>query len=277
MVNKVIRGLNTLTCGPNSKVPDAFVPSPDLASDNHTSNNLFPMEEDTIARDLNVLIATFIRGVEEEVLKTGHENKGFLSFRDGFLPMLCPEHELPDKFKVWDGMGRQLATTMSDLTIRPFVKNELPMLSATSDNLEDRCLFRDSLVLGLSSHGCWCCGPKEQDELPPSLKEPWDDINRRLGRKGSHLSGEDVQLHNFNYLDDEAEMTRSRHTFNCQSTNFKIEKMRMLQSMWENKAEISFYLEFCEMDKAAAPILRLMALAQDTVERNDDITMFSLL
>lgn len=72
-------------------------------------------------------------------------------------------------------------------------------------------------------------------------------------------------------------MTRSGHTFNCQSANFKIEKLCMLQSMWGNKAEVVFHLAFCEMAKAAAPLLPLMALAQDAAERKDDVAMLSVL
>lgn len=164
--NRLVKS-NITVSSEDGEVPDVSVvpaPAPAFALDKHTTGNkVFPMEEDDFARHLDVPIATFIRDVEEEVLKAGHENKGFLSFHNGFLPMLYPEQESPEKFKAWDEMGKNLATMMSDLTLRPFVEIELHILSATSYDLEDRYLFRAALLLGLSAHGYWYCGPKEPD------------------------------------------------------------------------------------------------------------------
>ena len=114
------------------------------------------------------------------------------------------------------------------------------------------------------------------EKLPPSLKKPWDEVNRRLGRKGSYLSGEDVQLYNFIYkLNDES--INSGSPFDAQSEDFKIENLNMLQSMWGNDAEIVFHLAFCEMAKAAAPILRFICHAQDATLRRDDEMMLESL
>ena len=235
----------------------------------------YPNEEDEVARKLDVPVAQFIRKVEEEALAHGHENKGFLSFRNGWLPMFYPENELPEEYKEWDDMARNLTDMMSDLTLRPFIENDLPTLSATADDLDERFLFRAALVLGLTAHAYWYCGPKEPEFLPQSLKEPWDEVNRRLNRKGSYLSGEDVQLYNFQYTINE-DVTANK-PFDCQSENFKIENMRMLQAMWGNKAEIVFHLCFCEMSRAAAPLLRIMCHAQDAVQRHDDELMLKCL
>ena len=112
------------------------------------SSKPYPTKEDEIARNLDVPVSNVIRRCEEEALANGHENKGFLSFRNGFLPMLYPENSLPPKYKVWDDMGRHLNAMMSDLTLRPFIENELEVLSASKEDLEDRYLFRAALVLG---------------------------------------------------------------------------------------------------------------------------------
>jgi hypothetical protein len=116
---------------PEARGPDASAAAPVLVPALGPNDKPFPIEEDVIARQLDVPIATFIREVEEEALKAGHENNGFLSFRNGFLPMLYPEQELPEKFKAWDDMGKNLTTMVSDLTLRHFVETELPVLSAT--------------------------------------------------------------------------------------------------------------------------------------------------
>ena len=112
------------------------------------SSKPYPTKEDEIARNLDVPVSNVIRRCEEEALANGHENKGFLSFRNGFLPMLYPENSLPPKYKVWDDMGRDLSSMMSDLTLRPFIESELEVLSASKEDLEDRYLFRAALVLG---------------------------------------------------------------------------------------------------------------------------------
>lgn len=236
----------------------------------------FPSEEDEHVRNLDTPVSRFIRQAEEEALNVGHENKGFLSFRNGFLPMFYPEQSLPTKFQAWDEMGKNLSTMMSDLTVRHFVEHKLPLLSA--GELDDRYLFRAALLLGLTAHAYWYCGPKEPEFLPPSLKDPWDKINSRLVRKGSYLSGEDVQLYNFSYaMDEEISGCISGTPFDSNSDAFRIENLNMLQSMWGNKAEIIFHLAFGEMAKAAAPVLRHVCMAQDAVQRGDDELLLSTL
>ena len=89
---------------------------------------------------------------------------------------------------------------------------------------------------GMTAHGYWYCGPKEPKVLPPSLKEPWDEINRRLGRKGSYLSGEDVQLYNFQYKMNQTKVVKGGSPFDAQADGYIIENLNMLQAMWNNKA-----------------------------------------
>jgi hypothetical protein len=122
----------------------------------------------------------------------------------------------------------------------------------------------------MAAHGYWYCGPQEPKELPAALKEPWDEINKRLGRKGSYLSGEDVQLYNFQYADTEKYETKSGSPFDGQTSDFVIENLVMLQPLWNNKAEMVFHLAFVEMAKSAAPLLRFIAHAQDAVQQEDD-------
>ena len=260
--------LSTFVSGPFSES------STDSSLKNRTLH-LYESVDDENVRCLDVPLARYIRQVEEETIQKGNENRGFLSFRNGFLPMLYPEHSLPDTHILWDELGANLNTMVSDLTLRPYIENELPLLSAKQEDLEDRYLFRAALILGLASHAYWYCGPNEPKELPPSLKEPWDTVNSRLGRKGSYLSGEDVQLYNFSYKDNIS--VSSGETFDAQEGQFQIGNLNMLQSMWGNKAEIVFHLAFCEMAKAAAPLLSLMCLAQDAVQRCDDEAMFHVL
>ena len=94
-----------------------------------------------------------------------------------------------------------------------------------------------TLLLGMTAHGYWYCGPKEPDALPPSLKKPWDEVNRRLGRKGSYLSGEDVQLYNFHYkMKCKNREAESGYPYDGQLSCLIIENLDMLQAMWNNKA-----------------------------------------
>lgn len=161
---------------------------------------------------------------------------------------------------------------------------------------------------GMAAHGYWYCGPEEPKVLPASLKTPWDEVNRRLGRKGSYLSGEDVQLYNFSYNESTNHTAESGRPYDCQSLDFKIENLNMLQPLWSNKAgeclshpiltsllvtkyslftfesngttwciEIVFHLAFCEMAKAAAPLMRFIAHAQDAVQRQDDDKLLAAL
>ena len=117
------------------------------AKSNRASKPYFT-EEDDVARNLDVPVSDVIRQCEQEALRNGNENKGFLSFRNGFLPMLYPEEKLPDTFRAWDEMGKILHIMMSNLTLRPFVENELAVIPATCEELEDRYLFRAALILG---------------------------------------------------------------------------------------------------------------------------------
>mmetsp|Transcript_36871 Transcript_36871/g.89559 ORF Transcript_36871/g.89559 Transcript_36871/m.89559 type:complete len:651 (-) Transcript_36871:26-1978(-) len=87
-----------------------------------------------------------------------------------------------------------------------------------------------------------------------------------MGRKGTFLSGEDVQLYNFNY---KSSKLVGGNVWDSQVPEYRIENLDMLQPLWGNKAEEVFHLAFCEMAKAAAPLLVHMAFAQDAVVRDD--------
>ena len=236
-------------------------------------------------RQLPVPVTKVVKAAEQQVTAHGHELDGFLSFDNGFLPMLYPEKSLPPPWQPWNDLSQNLPEMVSQLTLRSHVETKLPLLPL--DGLHPKYYYRVALILGMAAHAYWYCGPQEPTaELPDTLKIPWDTVNRLLGRNGTYLSGEDVQLYNFNYqpqlLTEETQapilhedgnnnITRSStpRFWNSQQDAYRMENLCMLQPMWGNQAERVFHLSFCEMAKAAAPTLAYFALAQDAVIRDD--------
>eukprot|EP00035_Acanthoeca_spectabilis_P032822 m.20586 g.20586 ORF g.20586 m.20586 type:complete len:1458 (+) comp5590_c0_seq1:339-4712(+) len=227
-------------------------------------------------------IVSVVQRAEADALAIGCEINGFLSFRNGFLPMLYPDRTLPERWVAWDQLGSALPDMMSSLTLRNYVEKELPQLSAKQ--LPARYLHRAAVVLGLAAHGYWYSGPPPKN-LPDSLKHPWDEVCRRLNREGTYLSGEEVQLFNFAYAPGWAKRvtfssvtaTPESRVWDSQASEFCIENLSMNQALWGNSAENIFHLAFCEMAKAAAPLLELFAISHDAVMRRDTPNLRSAL
>mmetsp|Transcript_36870 Transcript_36870/g.89547 ORF Transcript_36870/g.89547 Transcript_36870/m.89547 type:complete len:159 (-) Transcript_36870:3090-3566(-) len=102
----------------------------------------------TGARYLDVPIAKVVKAAEDKVLAEGHEVNGFLSFSNGFLPMLYPERELPIKWRAWNDLARNVPDMVSNLTLRKFIETKMPTLSVTG--LHPRYYYRAALILGMS-------------------------------------------------------------------------------------------------------------------------------
>src|SRR5689334_208807 len=99
----------------------------------------------------------------------GHENRGFLSWNSGFVPTLVPLTRLSRQFAAWDQLAGELPSLYRDLTLRRRVE-QLPMLDASEQNLDNRELLRACALLAIVAHAYWYVEPKTVDALPTAIQ-----------------------------------------------------------------------------------------------------------
>jgi hypothetical protein len=108
----------------HSSPPSEATRNATLSKNRSAASPIFsnPVEkiEDERSRKLDVPLAKVVKRAEDEVLTKGNEKNGFLSFSNGFLPMLYPELGLPSQFKAWDELGKNMGQVRQSLYVHNF-------------------------------------------------------------------------------------------------------------------------------------------------------------
>ena len=195
-----------------------------------------------------------LRRVERERAETGNENRGFLSIAQGFLPTERPRLALPESHRAWDDLARELPALWRAVSVREAVE-AMPVLDA--DELPEEDLWRASCLMSIVAHSYVRAELRPYDSLPPSVREPWDAIARRLDRPRAFLSYNDLITYNWRLLDPD------------RPNPMRVENLDLLVPTVGNQEERVFYLTQVEIAAQCAPLVDCVVRAQEAALRRD--------
>gem|GEM_PF-642870 len=187
----------------------------------------------------------------------GHENRGFLSWNHGFVPTRAPLTCLSREFAAWDQLAAELPALYRDLTLRRRVE-ELPLLDASEQNLDDRELLRACALLAIVAHAYWYVEPKTVEALPAAIHAPWQQLRARLERSQEVLTYTDLVVYNWRLLNPAA------------PGPLRVENLALLIPTIGNREESVFYLTQVEILSQASSIVRAFVSAHDAVLQEDE-------
>ena len=187
----------------------------------------------------------------------GHENLGPLSESHGFLSRRAPHHDLPPPHDAWVAAVDELPELCRTLTVRARL-DELPLLDASADSLDDRDLLRGASLLGLLAHAYNNVPLRPPERVPETIVRPWLQTAERLGRPPLTLTNTDFIFDNWVIVDSAA------------PDPMRAENLRLLNPIWGNAQGANFILVLVELLARSAPLVGAAVRAQDACLRRDD-------
>ncbi len=172
------------------------------------------------------------------------------------MPVTPPQLHLPQSHRAWDEVAAQLPNLYRVLGVRRTL-DALPILSAHADHLPDHYLLRASAMLSILAHAYVRTGPDNSNVLPDVIREPWETVTRRLGRRAPVLSYIDLIVYNWRLLDRHAD------------DPLRVTNMRLLLPTVGNREEQIFHLTQVEMLAQCTPILGAVVRAQEATVTDD--------
>lgn len=200
------------------------------------------------------------RVLEEAALRNdslGHENLGSLSESHGFVTVHPPAHDLPPPFDAWVEAADELPELCRTLKVRSRL-DELPLLDASPEALEDRDLLRAASLIGLLAQAYNHIAIHPPDRIPDHLVRPWLQIAARLDRPKLTYTNSDYMWHNWRLIDPLAD------------DPMRVENLKLLTPIWDHPQMENFMLVVLEMHARAAPLVGAAARAQEHCRRGDD-------
>ena len=201
--------------------------------------------------------ARVLAAAEERNATLGHENLGALSAVHGFLARRPPEHDLPAPHDAWVAAVDELPDLCRTLRLRARLE-ELPLLDASEEALEDRHLLRAASVLGLLAHAYSNVPMRKPERLPDQLVRPWLQTAERLGRPAFTLTNSDYIFDNWRLVDPHA------------PDPMRVENMRLLTAIWDHPQMDTFILVLVELLARSAPLVSSAVRAQEACLNRDD-------
>jgi sulfite reductase (NADPH) flavoprotein alpha-component len=186
----------------------------------------------------------------------GHENLGFLSEEHGFAPSDPPLLSLPPSHRAWDDIVGQLPDLSRTLRLREAF-DAMPLLPVDVQNLPDAYLCRASALLSMFAHAYFRGGGSPPAELPACIRQPWEEVTRRLRRPEPFLSYIDLIVYNWRLRDPTL------------ADPMRVENMDLLIPTVGNQEERVFHLTQVEILAQCAPVVGAVVRAQEAVTRAD--------
>jgi sulfite reductase alpha subunit-like flavoprotein/cytochrome b involved in lipid metabolism len=211
-----------------------------------------PSRDDRNALPLGLLL----REAERFNSTVGHENRGFLSLSHGFVPLIPPLTRLHRDFAAWDQLAAELPALHRTLALRRRVE-ELPLLDASEQNLENGEVLRAAALLAIVAHAYCNVEPSLPDAIPATIAAPWQQLRARLGRSQEVLSYIDLVVYNWKVVDSTA------------PDPLRVENMTLLLPTVDNREERVFYLTQLEILWRARVIVQAFARAHQAIAEED--------
>ena len=187
--------------------------------------------------------------------RLGHENRGFLSEKRGFLPKQPPLLRLPAAYEPWEAVANRLPELMRELRVRQAI-DRLPMLPADPEHLPDRYLLRAASMMVHLAHSYHWMNQHATEKIADCILQPWQVISQRLGRQG--LAGTQIDFFNYNWrlLDPEAGDVR------------RVENLQPAFTVFDETERI-FAMTLVEAEAVLAPVIGAVIRAGEAILRDD--------
>ena len=182
--------------------------------------------------------------------RLGHENLGFLSETNGFMPIKPPLQALPPSHRIWDEIAEELPDLCRRLRIRQRL-DKMPILSADVKNLPDISLLRASSIVSAFAHTYYYIDTEPSPRLPASILKPWQEIAQRLHRKEPHMSYIDMSTYNWRLINSDSPI--------------EVENIDLLIRYWGNEEERIFLGSTIEIQAQSTPLVGAIVRAQEAV------------
>ena len=196
---------------------------------------------------------------------------GDLTVSHGFLPRRLRTRALPPPYEAWEQTARDLPALSFSPTTRKTIAS-VPLLPSDPVSLPDRDLKRAAMLLGMLAHSYWRFGVDRMfiarnkdipDELPESIRRPWDEVCRRLGRSGPGLTIEDWVFNNFTFLD--AGHVGADGDYDV--ANISNETVRPLVPAYGSEVERVFTSSFIDIHAAITPVVGSACRIADAIHQ----------
>ncbi len=198
----------------------------------------------------------YVKYAEKINQSKGHENLGFLSFERGFMPSIAPLEQLPFPFSIWDEIAAEMPYHYKNQSLRKAIQN-LPILTASNDLLEDKYLCRASMLLSMLAHAYVRNERNEDLNIPDSISKPWEEVTKRLNRPKPFLSYIDLIIYNWKLKDVNG--------------SFELSNLNLLTPTVNNQEENVFYLTQTEIAFKTKEILNYVVAVQDAIVNDDKL------
>src|SRR3990167_1724683 len=232
---------------------------------------------DTYERDL--------LGCERVLLTspTSRIHEGQISLTHGFAPHQPLMETLPAQYQPWEDLAAQLPELLRQNNEREAI-DRLPLLQADNpDDLPDEYLSRAQAMLGNIAHAYYFNQRKGNDQatdpLPLSVRVPWEQVTKRLGRTlPSYTDGKlrAARTHYDTFLCN----WRIRHPHlldGVHNGDITMADLSILNPAFNNNEERVFNLTITLMELRFAPALQYMIAAIKAVSAEDDAALIAAL
>ena len=197
----------------------------------------------------------YIKHAEKVNKENGHENLGFLSLERGFMPLQNPLKNLPSPFDIWDSVAYNLPEHYKNQNLRSALNN-MPVLDAGDEFLEDKYLLRASMLMSILAHAYVRNERNEDLNIPDSITKPWETITKRLNRPKPFLSYIDLIIYNWKFKNNTI----------CDLT---LDNLNLLTPTVNNNEEHVFYLTQTEIAFKTIDAIKLVTDIQNAIVQND--------
>jgi sulfite reductase (NADPH) flavoprotein alpha-component len=135
--------------------------------------------------------------------------------------------------------------------------DSMPVLPADGQNLPDEFLCRASALLSMFAHAYVRGAMDPPLALAESIRQPWEEVTRRLRRPEPFLSYIDLIVYNWRLRDPTLD------------DRMRVENMDLLIPTVGNQEERIFHLTQVEILAQCAPVVGAVVRAQEAVTRGD--------
>jgi sulfite reductase alpha subunit-like flavoprotein/cytochrome b involved in lipid metabolism len=193
---------------------------------------------------------------EAENRRLGHENLGFLSASNGFMPVEPPRLSLPASHQIWDETAADLPELFRTVSLRHRLE-QMPILRGEESALPDGDLYRAAAILGIFAHAYHYVEGAAYERIPESVLRPWAEVSRRLHRPAPHLSFIDLNIYNWRLIDP------------ALPDPMRMENLRLLIPIVGNEDERRFQCTPIEIVARFTPVLASVIRAQEAAHAED--------
>lgn len=178
-----------------------------------------------------------------------------LTIYNGFVSDEPVRNSLPKSHELWDILARELTKNLMRFQLRKIIQS-MPVLDASDKSLNKKYLPRASIILNSLVHAYYYT-LESWERLPNSLRDPWETVSLRLGRKNMGRTIFEDFLGNWCYKPSE-------------NTKDKLKNYQLLVDYFFEQENKIMCLTVMQIEKRFGKSLEAIVKAQTALVNKDD-------